>query len=179
MKSLKLIVGLAAFGAVAAAYSQTAIGPFFSPLQERFDTTPVNTYVAFPGFFSLASVQRIGTNGLLVVHNNPAFAPSISAPNNMWGRGVDVQIKMLFGTWNRFGGGFRMVNAGLFIPSVTFRFLRNGNPVGVPVTTPINNLNWVWSGWNLASLGGFDEIHITGNGPIPGYVAMDNLRIWL
>ncbi len=72
-----------------------------------------------------------------------------------------------------------MANAGFVVPSVTFQFYRFGSPVGVAVTTPINNTSWTWSGWNLSQVGGFDEVRIYGNGPMPGYVAMDNLRVWL
>jgi hypothetical protein len=174
MKLRNTLVVLAAFGAVAAANAQVSILPFLATSTENFNSTALGSYMGFPGFAGQGGFARIGTQGLLHVTNNPALLPPVSG-NAMYGRGVDVQIRFQ-GVRKRFGGVFRVANSGIPVTMMTVQFYNGGFPVGVPVTATINNTSWQWRGWDVSGVGGYNEVRIFGNGSLPGYVGMENLR---
>lgn len=167
-----VLASVASVGYVAQA--QVPIGPFVSPTQELFDTLAPTSYVSFPAFAGAGAFSRIGVGGLLVVTNNAALLPSITAPNAMFGRGVDVNVR--FATrYKRFGGWYRVPNAGVPVTTVKFVFYQGAVPIGVSVGGPVNMFGYTWYGYDLGPLGGYDRVEIYGNGPLPGYVGMDNV----
>jgi hypothetical protein len=173
-KVTKTIVSLAAFGTVCMASAQLPIGPFPPALGESFDTYAPGAYAGMMSFGGPAIISRIGTGGLLMVNANPAVLPPISAPNDLFGRGVDVRIRFK-GVWQRFGGYFRVPNLGNPVNLMRVDFLFNGALVGSAIA-PVNNLGWQWRGYDLL-MPSFNEVRIFGNGLNPGYVGMENLRI--
>jgi hypothetical protein len=174
MKLRNTLVVLAAIGTVAAAHAQVSVLPFLASSGETFNAVPAGSYMNFPGFLGQGTFNRIGTGGLLLVTNNPALLPPVSG-NAMFGRGVDVQIRFQ-GLRKRFGGLFRVATSGVPVTMMTVQFYNAGSPIGVPVTAPVNSTSWLWRGWDVGSLGGYDEVRIFGNGSLPGYVGMENLR---
>lgn len=174
MKLRNSLVVLAAIGTVAAAHAQSPITPFLASSGETFNMVTPGSYMNFPGFSGQGTFNRIGTGGLLLVTNNPALLPPVSG-NAMFGRGVDVQIRFQ-GVRKRFGGLFRVATSGVPVTMMTVQFYNAGSPVGIPVTAAVNTTSWQWRGWDVGSLGGYDEVRIFGNGSLPGYVGMENLR---
>ncbi|MBX3119254.1 MAG: hypothetical protein KF784_09325 [Fimbriimonadaceae bacterium] len=168
-----LLVAMAAFAVSVRA--QVAIGPFAGAINENFNAMVPGSYVGFAGYAGAGGFNRLNVGGLLVVNNNPGLLPMVDAPNNMFGRGTDVQIRFQQ-VWKRFGGVFRVPNAGIVVTTATFQFYRFGLPVGVPVAAPVNMAGWVWIGYDCGPIGGYDEVRIYGNGTLPGYVGMDLLR---
>lgn len=166
------IVVLAA--TIASVHAQAFTGPFPPMATENFDTMIPNSYVGFPGFAGTAGLSRIGTGGLLMVNNSAAILPPLTGANDMFGRGVNVRIRFQ-SVRKRFGGFFRVPNAGIAVTMMGVRFFKAGVPVGVPVMATINNTTWQWRGWDVGYLGGYDEVRIYGNGSLPGYVGMDRM----
>ncbi len=176
MKLFRMLV-LAALASVAyVAQAQVPIGPFVSATTEQFDTLAPGSYAAFPAFAGFGTFSRIGAGGAMVVTNNPALLPSISAPNAMFGRGVDVMVRLSsLRKW--FGGYYRVPNAGVPVTNVKFVFYQGAVMVGVSVGGPINAFGYTWYGYDLGPLGGYDRVEIYGNASIPGYVGMDNIYV--
>lgn len=176
MKLNRTLVATATLFVVsAAAKAQTPIlAPFAPTIGETFNTIALGSYVGFVGFSGQGAFSRIGTGGLLMVQNTPMLTP-ISG-NDMFGRGVNVRIRYQ-SVWKQWGGHFRVPNAGIAVTAMGVRFFRAGLPVGVGVFAPINNGAWLWRGWDLSAVGGYDEVRIYGNGSLPGYVGMENIRV--
>lgn len=172
---LRITLLVAAAALAGAARAQVPIGPFPGTINENFNAMVPGSYVGFAGFGGVAGFNRLNVGGLLVVNNNAGLLPMIDPPNNMFGRGTDVQIRFQ-SVWRLFGGGFRVPNAGIAVTMATFQFYRFGFPVGVPVSAPVNMAGWVWIGYDTSGIGGYDEVRIFGNGALPGYVGMDLLR---
>jgi hypothetical protein len=166
------LVVLGAIALSAGAHAQTPIGPFIGLPTENFNTIPMNVYPSFVGFSGNGLFTSLNTGGAMFVQNTTLLPPITG--NSMFGRGTDVRIQ--FSTiQNRFGGFWRVAGSGIVVTGMTVRFLRLGSPVGF-ATAPINMASWQWRGWNLTSLGGYDEVQIFGNGAQPCYVGMENLR---
>lgn len=175
MKLSRTLVALSTLFVIGAAKAQTPIPVFLPTIGESFNFIPVGAYPNFVGFAGQGGFNRIGTGGLLVVNNNPALLLPISG-NDMFGRGVNVQIRYKK-VWKQWGGHFRVPNAGIAVTAMGVRFFKAGLPVGVGVFAPINNAAWLWRGWDLSGVGGYDEVRIYGNvAASPGYVGMENLR---
>lgn len=138
---------------------------------ENFDAMTAGSYTSFPAMAGAAWVARIGTGGLL--HIDGTLLPALSPPHSMWGRGVDVLWR--FSTTKRwFGGFFRAVAAGFPVTAMTVRFFNGAMPVG-SVVVPISTTSWGWRGWIVPCQ--FDRVEIYGNGSLPGYVGMDDIRV--
>ncbi len=169
---------LIAFSVVATgvASAQTPIfAPFAPTIGESFNTIPITSYVSFVGYSGGGLLSRLNLTGLMMVTNNPALLPPISG-NAMFGRGTNVRIRYQQ-VWKQWGGHFRVPFAGIAVTGMGVRFFKAGVPVGVAVFAPINNATWNWRGWDLGSVGGYDEVRIYGNVlASPGYVGMENLR---
>lgn len=166
----------AVFATVSCASAQIPTPVFAGPPGENFDAIVPGAYVGFAGFAGLAGFARIGAAGAMLVNNNPGILPPFSRPNDMFGRGCDVRIRFQ-NVYKKFGGRFRVPWAGVAVNWMRVFFYKGGVLVGVPVGAPINNAAWQWRGWDLANLGGFDEVRIFGNGRLPGYVGMDHLVV--
>lgn len=177
MKVTKTLVALSTLFVIGIANAQTFIpAPFVPTIGETFNAIPVGAYTNFVGFGGVGLFSRIGTGGMLAVNNNPAILPPISG-NDMFGRGVNVRIQ-LKQVRKRWGGHFRVANAGIAVTAMSVRFFKAGLPVGVAVSAPINNAAWQWRGWDLSAVGGYDEVRVYGNVPAaPGYVGMENIRV--
>lgn len=175
MSLWRISLGLLALVASLHVRAAVPIGVFASPTQERFDALAATTYASFTGFSGMAGFSRIGTGGLLLVNNAPAILPPLSLANDMFGRGVNVNIRFQK-QYKQFGGYFRVPNAGVVVSVARFDFYRGGLFVAT-VTRAVNNLSWQWAGWDLGPDGGFDRVEIRGNGALPGYVGMDNLVV--
>jgi hypothetical protein len=170
----KLLLSLSALAAPFAA--QAIVIPIFFPftptMSENFDTFTPGTYSTHPVFGGFGTTNMIGTGGLLVVDNFQV--PALSAPNCFWGRGVDVEWKVPV-PMRRFGGWFRRVQVGVVINSATFRFYdASNNPLG-SMTVPLTN-TWTWRGFRTLPAK-WSRVEVIGNGPFPGLVAHDDVRI--
>lgn len=174
MKQLRTFVALATLSIVGASQAQAPIAPFLPAITENFNLIAPGSYANFIGYGGQGGFNRIGVGGLLVVTNAPALLPPISG-NAMFGRGVSVQIRYQQ-VWRLWGGWFRVPNAGIAVNTMTVQFWRTGVMVGVAVMAPVNNFAWQWRGWDTSAIGGYDEVRIFGNGSLPGYVGMDDMR---
>ncbi len=174
MKLNRMLVAVASLAVVGVAQAQVAIAPFAPAITENFNAIPLGSVPNFIGYGGLGQFSRIGVGGLLHVDNNPLLLPPISG-NAMFGRGVDVQIRYA-NVWRLWGGWFRVPNAGIAVTTMTVQFWRMGVPVGVLVMAPVNNAAWQWHGWDTSAIGGYDMVRIFGNGSLPGYVGMDDMR---
>ena len=168
----KLLV-LALFASVAAA-SQAIIfpvGPFPPAFTENFDAMAPNGYVSFPVFSLNGAASGMTSLGLL---NVGTPAPFLSGPNGMFGKGVDVQIRMT-SPRRFFGGWFRNTLIGI-VPATTvkFKFYNAANVLIGQSTVPLT-ATWTWHGY--LTLPKWQRAEIIGNSPIPGFVSMDNLRV--
>lgn len=174
MKQIRTLVAIAGLSIIGAAQSQVAIPPFAPTISENFNAIPLGSVPSFIAYGGMGQFSRIGLGGLLHVDNNPVLLPPISG-NAMFGRGVDVRIRYA-NAWKYWGGWFRVANAGIVVNTMTVQFWRLGVPVGVAVMAPVNNVAWNWRGWDVGVVGGYDEVRIFGNGSLPGYVGMDEMR---
>jgi hypothetical protein len=169
-------VALTALTVIAAGFAsaQTPIlAPFAPTIGETFNSIPLGSSPSFVGYSGAGALSRLSLTGLLLVTN--VIVPPISG-NAMFGRGTNVRIRYQQ-VWKQWGGHFRVPNAGIAVTAMGVRFYRAGVPIGVSVFAPINNTSWQWRGWDLGSLGGYDEVRIYGNvAASPGYVGMENLR---
>ncbi len=177
MKIRHLLAGSAALFVVASASAQVAIGPFLPAAMEKFEPIAPGAYVGFAGFAGLAGFSRIGGAGLLIVNNNPAVLTGASPPHTMFGRGANVRVRMQ-SVRKKFGGVFRVPNAGVAVTTMFVRFRRAGVFISPWIAAPVNAAVWQWRGWDVGPIGGYDEVYIYGNGSTPGYVGMDNMRIF-
>lgn len=144
---------------------------------ENFDAIPPGSYVSFPAMNGFAAFARIGGANALVVDNG--IMPGLSAPNSMWGRGCDVEFRYN-GLRRRFGGFMRQVPVGPNPNGVLVQFYQGAVLVGAAVAPiAIGGGPWVpgmWRGW--FSTVPFNRVLIIGlGGTLPGYVAMDNVRV--
>ena len=145
--------------------------PFPPTSTENFDSYVAGGYISHPVFGGLGVASRIGVQGALQI--GPP-SPFLSGPNGMFGRGVDVNIA-INGQRRRFGGGFHNVAAGIpFATMVKFRFFTASNVLIGTGTAPVTGA-WSWIGW--VTIPKWSRVEIYGNSPLPGYVAMDNLRM--
>jgi hypothetical protein len=176
MKLLRLLCLSLVASVAYVAHAQVPFGPFVSPTQERFDALAPGGYAGFAGFGGAGVLTRIGAGGALFVNNNPGILPSLTFPNAMFGRGVNVRIAFAQRR-KRFGGYFRVPFAGVPVNMAMYRFYQGAVLVAVTIA-PVNNAGYLWRGWDLGAIGGFDRVEIFGNGGIPGYVGMDNLVVW-
>lgn len=176
MRHTKTFVTLAALTLIGAAKAQVFIAAPFPPtIAESFNAIAAGSYANFIGYAGAGQFSRIGVGGLLLVNNNPVLLPPI-AGNDMFGRGVDVRIRYAQ-LWKRWGGWFRVPNAGVPVTQMKVQFYRLGVPIGVAVVAPINGAGWQWRGWDCGPIGGYDAVEVYGNGPgIAGYVGMEDLR---
>lgn len=170
----KLLV-LALIGASAASQAFVAPFPFFptSPaLIERFDTTAAGAYPLFPVFSGLGICQRIGTGGLL---NVGPPSPFVTTPNGVFGRGVDIQVR-INAQMNLFGGFFKQGLFGIVPPTTaTFNFYTASNVLIGGMTVPLT-ASWQWLGFVVIPK--WSRVDIIGNGPLPGYIVMDSIRMF-
>lgn len=173
MKAQNMAAVMAAAAAVSVANSQAPVGAFAGPT-ESFESMAASAYLSFPGWAGGAIFSRIGVIGGLVVNATPAILPPFSGKQEMFGKGADVRIKFA-GVHKKFGGRFRTPWAGVPVTWMRVFFYKAGVLVGVPVGASVNTLGWLWHGWDLGSLGGYDEVRIFGNGTKPGFVGMDCL----
>lgn len=177
MKIRHMMAVTASLFVVASASAQIPIGPFTPAAMEKFEGLAPTSYIGFSGFAGLAGFGRIGGPGLLVVNNAAAILPAASPPHTMFGRGANVKIRMQ-SVRKKFGGVFRVPAAGVAVTTMYVRFRRAGAFVSPWLSAPISGAAWAWRGWDVGVVGGYDEVYIYGNGATPGYVGMDNLRIF-
>jgi hypothetical protein len=149
-------------------------GPFATPPVwiESYDSLPNGGSNTIPMFGGWGVGNRIGTNGQLWVGPPPVW--NVTAPNSLYGRGVDVEIVALI-PMRRFGGMFARMPPGLVqSPVGTFTFYDNSNNVIGSVTVPIS-ANFTWRGFRTFPR--WKRVEIIGSSPIPGHIAMDQTRI--
>jgi hypothetical protein len=165
-----------ALGAVVSANAALiAIGPFASPNLESFDALAPGAYGGFAGMAGFAGFSRVPVvNGLQV--GGGAVLPPLSAPNAMFGRGTNVMIR-LQADRRKFGGYFRVPNAGIAVTQARFIFRNAGGGIVGVAVAPVNAAAWQWRGWD--STIPFRSIEIQGNGVLAGYVGMDLVRVGL
>lgn len=176
MRNLKSMLVLTALGAVMSANAALApIGPFATPNMESFDALAPGAYAGFPGMAGFAGFSRVPVANALHVGGG-AVLPPLTAPNAMFGRGTNVLIR-LQADRKKFGGYFRVPNAGIAVTHARFIFRNAGGGIVGIVIAPVNNLAWQWRGWS--STIPFRSIEIQGNGALPGYVGMDLVRVGL
>ena len=170
---MRKLLALTIFASIAAASQAIVfpVGPFAPTSVDTFDTYAAGGFLAHPVFAGLGVAQAIGSGGALVI--GPP-SPFLSGPNGMFGRGVDVNIK-INGQRRRFGGGFRNVLAGI-VPATTvkFKFYDVTNTLIGTATAPLTAA-WTWRGY--ITVPKWTRVEIYGNAGLPGYVAMDNLRL--
>lgn len=173
MRNIKNLLILATLGsAVGANAVLVPIAPFGTPKTEHFNLA-AGAYAGFPGFAGFGGFSRVPAANALVVTGAPILPP-LSAPNAMFGRGTNVMIRFQ-APQTRFGGHFRVPNAGIAVNQAKFIFRNAGGAIVGIAVAPVNNLAWQWRGWG--STIPFQSVEIDGNGPIPGYVGMDYLRV--
>jgi hypothetical protein len=174
---MKKIVALAlACAAVVTAHAQVTSTGFFGTnpnWREDFDWLPSATaWSSFNVFFGGGTVNRIGTLGALQV-GPPAHIVPWNSPNAMYGRSVDVEITVST-PMKRFGGYFKLAPSGITVNQATFVFYdASNNLIGVGVS-PVT-WGWNWIGWKTVP--SWSRVEIYGNGSLPGYIAMDELRV--
>lgn len=175
MKLVKNACLITTLVTAASAVAQVPIAPFAPMPGETFDTKLPGTYASFPGFAAVGFFSTTGGTGGLQINNSVAILPFLSFANDMYGRGANVRIRFN-GLRHRFGGYFRVPMTSVVVTSAKYEFYRTGVFIG-SIVGAVNNVAWLWHGYNLAALGGYDEVRISGNGSIPGYVGMDSLAI--
>lgn len=149
---------------------------------ESFSGVAPGSYTGFSAFTAPAGIgwiARLGAGGLLVVDNGSMF-PSSSAPNAMFGRGVDVQFK-LQDPRKRFFGQFRSLPFIAVPPNqVQIRFFLTSGVWSPWLASPINTLGYTPTFWDVGTIfgQGYWAAQIRGNGSLPGYVGMDTLFVF-
>ncbi|MCB9892132.1 MAG: hypothetical protein H6833_10830 [Planctomycetes bacterium] len=148
---------------------------------ESFTGIAPGSYPTFMGFTApggIGSFSMIGTGGLMVVDNGMLFPPA-SAPNAMFGRGVDVQFRLLQPR-KMFRGRFRSLPFIATPPTFVFVRFYLTSLVWTPwFAVPINTLGYTGMTWDIGSMfgQGFWMVQMVGNGSLPGYVGMDDLNL--
>jgi hypothetical protein len=90
----KLFAFIIAVSAIATANAQVFSVPFFAttPSQiESYDAIAPGSYLGMPVFAGFGSAARMGSVNALLVGG---FGSPLTAPNMMFGRGTDVQIRL-------------------------------------------------------------------------------------
>ena len=93
MKALLTLIAIAAAAAVSAQITSLPPPPFLtSPgLIESYDALPPGSKPSIPVFTGHGTASRIGTGGALLIGG---FGSPLTPPNMMFGRGVDVRIRV-------------------------------------------------------------------------------------
>lgn len=175
----------------AQAHAQTPIGPFPSFLSESFDAKTPGISPGFTGFkagiggIDQAQILPLQGTQNLVINNRNNVLPAHSPLINLYGNGNDVQIlfNVYEGNHTKFGGQFSRTNIAVGVTTATFQFFSVGVQVGSTMTVALpptggpGTSNYVFAGFDLTALGGFDEVRIRGNGSVQGYVGMDSMSV--
>lgn len=173
LKLRATLVCAALGGALSAQAILVPIFPFMPSHMETFDAMVPNSYAGFAGMGGFAGFARMPAVNAMHVTGAPLLPP-LSMPNAMYGRGTDVMIR-LQQPRKRFGGWFRVANAGVTVTQATFTFRNTSMVVVGTATVPVNTGAWQWYGWFSTSP--FVIVEITGNGLSPGYVGMDHVLV--
>ncbi|MCB9892128.1 MAG: hypothetical protein H6833_10810 [Planctomycetes bacterium] len=149
---------------------------------ESFTGIAPGSYSNFMGFTApggIGSFSMMGTGGLMVVDNGSLFPPA-SGPHAMFGRGVDVQFRLLQPR-KLFKGRFRSLPFIGTPPTFVFvRFYLTSFVWSPWLAVPINTLSYTGVGFNVGSMfgQGFWAVQMMGNGSLPGYVGIDDLTLY-
>ncbi|MFI5386651.1 MAG: hypothetical protein ACHQ50_11085 [Fimbriimonadales bacterium] len=159
--------------AIAGVFGPITPVPLFSTTPadiEKYDALPAGSKPSIPMFAGTGSASRIGAGGALIIGG---FGSPKSPPNMMFGRGVDVRIRikppMTF-----FGGSFKVAPAGVKVTKVTFKFYSATSVLIGTVTNPLTNV-WTWIGYRTDPK--WARVDVLGNGTLKGYVAFDDTRV--
>lgn len=169
MKKLLLLAALCVAGAAQAQVFPS--GPFgtVAPWIENYDAMAPGSYTSFPVWGGNASFSRLTpVNGIVV----GAPLTPLSAPNAVFGRGVDVQIRVNQ-PMRLFGGFFKLAPFGIAVTQARFRFYDAFNNFIGQGVAPINP-GWTWIGWQ--TIPAWHRVEVIGNGSLAGYVAFDETR---
>ncbi len=166
-------LGLISTLCVGAQATVVGVAPFTGLYLENFDSLAPGSYTTLSVFSGNGVLSRIGTGGAMVVGGGTALPP-FSLPNAMFGRGVDTRW-VVNTPVTRFGGLFRMANAGVTVTMASFKFYDASNVLVGAATAPINPTSWQWIGWR--STVPFVRVDVSGNGSLNGYVGQDNIRV--
>lgn len=147
----------------------TSVGVFPGTI-EGYDTTAAGSHTSFPVFGGKGVASRIGTGGALLVGG---FSSPMTPPNMMFGRGVNVRIRIK-PTMTSFGGYFKQAPAGVKVTKVKFNFYDSANVLIGSSVKPLTTA-WTWIGFKTSPK--WDHVDVIGNGSLPGYVAFDGTRI--
>lgn len=172
----------------AAARAQAPIGAFTPLLSENFDPHGAGISPGFKGFPAtpggpfFAQILPLQHTQNLVINNRQNVLPPIGT-HNLYGDGNDVQILFTLdeGMLTKFGGQFSRTNIAVNATTAVFQFFAHGAPVGNPMTVTLPPTGgpgmafYVFVGFDLSAVGGYDEVRIIGNGFFPGYIGMDDL----
>ncbi len=137
--------------------------------KEKYDSLAPGAYANFPIFSGNGIANRIGIGGALNV--GPPLNP-FTPPNGMFGRNVDVEIRVN-ASLRFFGGRFVQAPFGFTVTQATFKFYDVNNIFigsGVAPITP----NWTFIGW--ITFPKWTRVEIIGNASQPGYVGFDNTK---
>jgi hypothetical protein len=149
---------------------------------ESFTGVAPGSYPNFAGFTApggIGQFSRIGVGGLLLVDNGVILPPA-TGPNAMFGRGVDVQFRLMQPR-NQFSARFRSVPIIAVPPTIVRVRFYLTSLVWTPwIAVPINSLAYNSVGWNVPMMfgQGFWAVQMVGNGSLPGYVGMDDLVVF-
>lgn len=171
MRKLLCLLALTVASAIQAQVFPSGPFPAVPPYIDGFDTLAPGSYLSFPMFGGNGAAARIGGVNALLVGNLGGAA--LTPPNYMFGRGADVQIKVAQ-PMKYFGGFFRVAPAGVVVTQIKFAFYDQFNVFIGSVTVPCP-AGWAWIGWKTSPL--WQRVEIYGNGALPGYVAMDEIRV--
>lgn len=172
----KLVCMLVLAAASAASFAQVFPSPFFATapnLIDGFDAMPAGLYTSFPMFTGSAVCSRTVATGALVVGNTGGLA--LTAPNYLFGRGTDVQIKTIVPR-SQFGGFFQQGVSTPPVALIRFSFYDQFNFLIGSVSVPCPT-SWTWIGWS--TLPNWSRVEIDGisTSTIGGNIAMDELRV--
>ena len=171
MKKIITLLFVAVTSALQAQVFPSGFFPTTAPWVDGFDTLFPGSYVSFPMFSNNGAAARIQPQNALVVGNIGGVA--LTAPNYMFGRGTDVQIKVAQ-PMTYFGGFFQLAPAGVLVTQIKFAFYDQFNVFIGSVVVPCPG-GWTWIGWKTVPK--WQRVEIYGNGTLPGYVAMDEIRV--
>lgn len=171
MKKIITLAFLAVAGASQAQVFPSGFFPTAAPWIDGFDTLISGSYISFPMFSGNGGAARIGAMNAMVVSNMGGVA--LTPPNYMFGRGTDVQMKVAQ-PMTYFGGFFQLAPAGVLVTQIKFAFYDSFNNFIGSVVVPCPG-GWTWIGWKTVPQ--WQRVEIYGNGILPGYVAMDEIRV--
>lgn len=172
MKNARLLCVLGSLATAIGAHAVLApIAPFASPRVENFDAIAPGAYPGGAIMGGFATAVRLPAAGAFMV-GMPAL-PAWSGPNALYGNGCNLAVN-LSANRNAFGGYFR-VPAGSPVTGMKFVFKNSAGVVVGNINRPIGAGGWVW--WGFNSTLAFRRVELYGNGPIAGFVGMDDIVV--